>query len=24
VEHFSLDRMCADTIALYRSLIVPA
>jgi len=23
VEHFSLERMCSDTIALYRSLIVP-
>jgi glycosyltransferase involved in cell wall biosynthesis len=23
VEHFGLERMCADTIALYRSLIVP-
>jgi glycosyltransferase involved in cell wall biosynthesis len=23
VEHFSLERMCADTLALYRSLIVP-
>jgi glycosyltransferase involved in cell wall biosynthesis len=24
MENFSLERMCADTIALYRSLIVPA